>query len=141
MSRVPPGGAVRVRRSRCSKERSEEIESLLADLGSQLKRGGGVRERPSRLPVGRPEVDHLLGGGFPLGALSEISGTSGRTSLALALLANTTRRGELAGWVDTADAFDPPSAERLGVDLNRVLWVRARTELDRSRGALLGPNS
>jgi hypothetical protein len=67
-----------------------------------------------------------------LGALSEISGTSGRTSLALALLANTTRRGELAGWVDTADAFDPPSAERLGVDLDRVLWVRARTELEGS---------
>ena len=114
--------------------RSREIESLLTDLGSQLKRGGGVRERPSRLPIGRPEVDRLLGGGFPLGALSEISGasSSGRTSLALALLANATSRGELAGWVDTADAFDPPSAERLGVNLDRVLWVRAGTAPERS---------
>ena len=127
MSRESPSGAVRVRHS-------QEIESLLSDLGSQLKRGGGVRERPSRLPIGRPEVDRLLGGGFPLGALSEISGasSSGRTSLSLALLAHTTGRGELAGWVDTADAFDPPSAERLGVDLDRVLWVRVRTEPERS---------
>lgn len=110
--------------------RSQKIESLLTDLGSRLKRGGGVRERPSRLPIGHPEVDCLLGGGFPLGALSEISGasSSGRTWLSLALLANTTRRGELAACVDTADAFDPPSAERLGVDLDRVLWVRARAE-------------
>ena len=132
MSRVPPGGSVRV----C---RAQEIESLLNHLGSQLIRGGGVSERPSRLPIGRPEVDRILGGGFPLGALSEVSGasSSGRTSLSLALLANTTRRGELAGCVDTADAFDPPSAERLGVDLNRVLWVRARTEAERGSQAAL----
>jgi hypothetical protein len=50
--------------------------------------------------------------------------SSGRTSLALILLAATTARGELAGWVDGVDAFDPISAERLGVDLDRVLWVR-----------------
>ncbi len=42
----------------------------------------------------------------------------------LSLLANVTARGELAGWVDGADAFDPASAERRGVDLDRVLWVR-----------------
>jgi len=127
VSRESPSGAVRVRHS-------QEIESLLSDLGSRLQRGTGIREQPGRLPIGRPDVDRLLGGGFPLGGLSEISGasSSGRTSLSLALLANTTGRGELAGWVDTADAFDPPSAERLGVDLDRVLWVRAGTGPGRS---------
>lgn len=120
---------MRVRRPLRPDERREEIESLLRDLGSQLRRGAGACEAPGRLPVGRDDVDRLLGGGLPLGALSEISGasSSGRTSLCLALLAATTSRGELAGWIDCADAFDPQSAEGLGVDLDRVLWVRARS--------------
>jgi len=109
------------------------LEALLADLGSQLHRGESLasrdREQPPRCSSGVPEIDHLLGGGFPRGRLSEISGppSSGRTSLALALLAATTRSGELAAVVDQTDAFDPPSAERAGVDLKRVLWVRALT--------------
>jgi hypothetical protein len=58
--------------------------------------------------------------------VSEVAGplSSGRTSLALALLACATARGEAAAVVDAADAFDPPSAEAAGVDLDRVLWVR-----------------
>jgi hypothetical protein len=51
--------------------------------------------------------------------------SSGRTSLALALLAASGRAGEVAAVVDAGDAFDPPSAEAAGVDLDRVLWVRA----------------
>jgi hypothetical protein len=79
------------------------------------------------LPTGIPTIDHLLGGGFPGGRLSEIAGpySSGRTSLALALLARTTRAGGITAVVDAADALDPASAEAAGVDLERVLWVRA----------------
>jgi RecA/RadA recombinase len=69
----------------------------------------------------------VLGGGFPRRRLSEIAGpaSSGRTSVALALLARATRAGELAAVVDAADAFDPASAEAAGARLERVLWVRA----------------
>lgn len=69
----------------------------------------------------------MLGGGFPAGCLSEVSGpvSSGRTSLAFGLLAKLTRSGAHVAWVDLADAFDPPSAEAAGVVLDRVLWVRA----------------
>jgi len=72
-------------------------------------------------------VDELVGGGFPKGRISEICGpaSSGRTSLALGLLATITQGGELAAVVDGADAFDPLSAESMGVDLDRVLWARA----------------
>ena len=68
-----------------------------------------------------------MGGGFPSGCLSEITGppSSGRTSLALTLLAETTRGGGLAAVVDRADSFDPISAASSGVDLDRVLWARA----------------
>ena len=86
-------------------------------------------ELPSaRLPTGLRDIDRLLGSGFPCGRLSEIAGpaSSGRTSLALALLAQTTGAGQVAAVVDCADAFDPVSAHGAGALLDRVLWVRAR---------------
>jgi RecA/RadA recombinase len=102
------------------------VEGLLRDLGSQLRRGGAPAESTARLATGLSEIDRLLGGGFPRGRLSEIAGaaSSGRTSLALALLARATAAGEVTALVDCADAFDPGSAQRAGVWLDRVLWVR-----------------
>jgi hypothetical protein len=110
--------------------RERRLRSLLDDFGSQLRRGEGPKEdsSPTRLrPSGLPRIDRLLGGGFPIGCLSEITGpaSSGRTSLLLSALARTTRVGGLAALVDRADAFDPASAEAAGVVLDRVLWVRA----------------
>jgi len=102
------------------------VEGLLRDLGSQLRRGGAPAEPTTRLATGISEIDRLLGGGFPRSRLSEIAGaaSSGRTSLALALLARSTGLGEVTALVDCADAFDPSSADRAGVLLERVLWVR-----------------
>ncbi len=112
----------------------DAVESLLRDLGPQLRRGEAVRETCDRfsplpfsqLPTGIEALDDLLGGGLPRGRLSEISGpsSSGGTSLALALLANATGRGEVVGVVDAADAFDPASALAVGVELEGVLWAR-----------------
>ena len=106
----------------------EAVAKLLRDLGPQLHRGGLPAAPPHpHLATGIPAIDRLLGGGFPGGRLSEIAGplSSGRTSLALALLARTTRAGAIAAVVDAADAFDPASAEVAGANLERVLWVRA----------------
>jgi hypothetical protein len=132
---MPPGSPPDPRRRRA-------LDALLVDLGPQLRRGPKLThpEAPentsyeplhgaesARIPSGYSEVDTLVGGGFPRGQLSEISGpaSSGRTSLALGLLATVTQAGELAAVVDGADAFDPLSAESVGVDLDRVLWARA----------------
>lgn len=102
------------------------VEGLLRDLGPRLRRGAARAEPTARLATGICEIDRLLGGGFPRGRLSEIAGatSSGRTSLALALLARSTAAGEIAAVVDCADAFDPGSADAAGVSLERVLWVR-----------------
>ncbi len=102
------------------------VEGLLRDLGPQLRRGGAPAESTAHLATGISEIDQLLGGGFPRGRLSEIAGaaSSGRTSLALALLARSTAAGEVTAVVDCADAFDPGSAHNAGVLLDRVLWVR-----------------
>ena len=73
------------------------VEGLLRDLGPQLHRGLARAESPTRLATGISEIDRLLEGGFPRGRLSEISGaaSSGRTSLALALLARSTSAREV----------------------------------------------
>src|ERR1700727_3838526 len=77
-------------------------------------------------PTGIPEIDLLLHGGFPIGALSEIVGPecSGRTSLALALVANLTQAGKVCAWVDVSDTLHPESAAAIGGDLTRLLWIR-----------------
>lgn len=77
-------------------------------------------------PTGIGEVDELLHGGLPVGALSEIVGPecSGRTSLALAFVASLTQAGKVCAWVDVSDTLQPESAAAIGVDLSRLLWVR-----------------
>lgn len=138
------------------------LKALLADLGSQIRRGRGLAREvaePLRFcPTGIPRLDTQLGGGFPRGRLSELCGapSSGRTSLAMTLLVDTLARGALAAWIDSADAFDPASAAAAlatrcsGLDaerdtsgagrdgdgsdaLRRLLWVRARTEKEAIR--------
>src|SRR5215472_940357 len=63
---------------------------------------------------------------FPAGQLSEIvgPGSSGASSLLLAMLARATSSGGQAALVDGADAFDPASARAAGVDLEKLLWVK-----------------
>jgi len=73
----------------------------------------------------REGLDSLLDA-FPEGGLSEIVGprSSGGGSLLLALLARAASRGALVALVDGADSFDPETAERAGLDLRALLWVR-----------------
>jgi hypothetical protein len=85
-------------------------------------------------------LDACLRGGVPRGQLSEIAGpsSSGRTTLALQTLAASTRRGEIAAFVDTFDRLDVASAAAAGIDLDRLLWIRGS---DRTWGpASAGPD-
>lgn len=79
--------------------------------------------------TGIPEVDKLLEGGLPVGAISEITGpvSSGRTSLVLAFLAGRTQDDRVCAWVDAHDAFDSESAAANGVALRQLLWVRCKS--------------
>ncbi len=96
-----------------------------------------LEDRPAVETVssGIAAVDALTGG-IPRGALTEIVGaaSSGRTSLMMAALAETTRRQEVCALVDASDAFHPESAEQAGVDLRRLLWVRCSRQQDSRRG-------
>ena len=85
--------------------------------------------------TGIVEADRLLEGGFPVGAISEVTGpeSSGRTSIALAFVAQRTAEDRVCAWVDTNDAFDPESAAANGVNLRQLLWVRCIDPLTRER--------
>jgi hypothetical protein len=87
-----------------------------------------------RVACGIPAVDSLLGGGLPVGAISEVIGpeSSGRTSLALSFLAQRTSDGQVCAWIDVNDVLDPESAAANGVSLRQLLWVRCK-DVDRGQ--------
>ena len=93
-------------------------------LGSALPSVSTKKYPPAT--TGFAELDDLLGGGIPRGQITELVGkaSSGCTSVVLSLLAEATARQEIAAYIDASDCFDPPSAERAGVALDRLLWVR-----------------
>jgi hypothetical protein len=72
------------------------------------------------LPSGWPDLDRVLGGGWPPGELTELVG-HGRASLALAAVRQAQSAGQPAAWVDGPGGFCPATA---GVDLARLTLVR-----------------
>ena len=107
-------------------ELRRQVESALAErIPAALSLRPPVA--PELLACGVAEVDAALGGGLPLGAITELTGAEscGRTTLLLATLAGVTRCDAASAYVDVTDTLDPVSAAALGVDLRRLLWVRA----------------
>lgn len=72
---------------------------------------------------GSLELDHALGGGFPLGRIVEIYGpeSSGKTTLAIHAIAEAQKEGLVCAFVDAEHAFDKTYAEALGVDTDELL--------------------
>lgn len=103
-----------------------QLESLL----HQKKLGGTLPEawkhRREIASSGVPALDAHLGGGWPLGSVSEIVGrrSSGRTAVLVASLTEATRRGQVVALIDVLDRFDPSTAHDAGLALDRLLWVR-----------------
>jgi recombination protein RecA len=119
-----------------------QLEALLRDrkLDTTLTTAAPWRtdDAARRAPTEWPVLDRFLGGGLRRGHLSEIIGvrSSGRTALLCRIAAATTARGELVAVVDTHDRFDPASAAAAGVDVSRLLWVRAAGDADRALQAM-----
>ena len=101
-----------------------QIEKLYGK-GSIMRLGGtGVLEPISAIPTGALELDHALGiGGVPRGRVIEIFGpeSSGKTTLALHIIAEAQRLGGTAAFVDAEHALDPRYAEALGVSIDDLL--------------------
>ncbi len=112
-------------------DRQKALELAISQIERTFGKGAIMRmgEDASKLqvdviPTGAIALDLALGvGGIPRGRITEIFGpeSSGKTTLALHVIAQAQRMGGIAAYIDAEHAFDPVYAERLGVDLENLL--------------------
>src|SRR6056297_4052559 len=89
-----------------------------------MKLGDTVGQLIPAIPTGALSLDIALGvGGLPRGRVVEIYGpeSSGKTTVALHVIAEAQRAGGIAAFIDAEHALDPTYAEALGVDINELL--------------------
>jgi recombination protein RecA len=113
------------------KERSRTLGLTLSQIEKQFGKGSIVRlgSKDAIVPVsaistGSISLDHALGvGGFPRGRISEIFGpeSSGKTTVALQVVAEAQKAGGMAAFIDVEHALDPIYARQLGVDVDNLL--------------------
>jgi recombination protein RecA len=92
--------------------------------GSVMKLDGDAKSNVDGIPTGSLSLDIALGGnGVPRGRILEVFGpeSSGKTTLALHIIANAQRLGGVAAFIDAEHALDPSWAKRLGVHLDDLL--------------------
>ena len=108
-----------------------EIESAIS---SRFSSAFKVHEKPpaEATSTGIPQIDSFTEGGLPRGAITEIFGaaSSGRTTFLLSSLAHATTHEEVCAVVDTNDVFDPTTAAKADVNLDRLLWIRCNNNLE-----------
>src|SRR5215211_6020361 len=102
------------------------IQQIAKDYGEgAIMRLGGERIVDiDVIPTGNILIDRALGvGGFPRGRVVEVFGpeSSGKTTLALTVIAQAQKAGGLAAFIDVEHALDPGYAKRLGVNLDDLL--------------------
>ena len=106
------------------KQTTDQIQSKFGD-GAIMKFGESERVLAvDAIPTGALALDGALGiGGVPRGRIVEIYGpeSSGKTTLALQILAEAQALGGIVAFIDAEHALDPVYAARLGVDIDEVL--------------------
>jgi recombination protein RecA len=111
-------------------ERQREILSMLVQMDKQFGKGSvqmlGDQGAQSIdvISTGSIAIDHALGaGGFPRGRVVEVFGpeSSGKTTLALHVIAEAQRAGGAAAFVDAEHALDPTYARQIGVDIDNLI--------------------
>ena len=113
------------------KERARALEQTLGQIEKQFGKGSILRlgAKDAIVPVsvistGSIALDAALGtGGFPRGRICEVYGpeSSGKTTLALQVIAESQKRGGMAAFIDVEHALDPIYARKLGVDVDNLL--------------------
>ena len=100
-----------------------QIEKQFGE-GAIMPLGSGRAVQIEGIPTGSLSLDLALGGqGIPKGRIVEIFGpeSSGKTTLALHVVAQAQRAGGIAAFIDAEHALDPSWAKKLGVDLETLL--------------------
>ena len=113
------------------RERTRAIEAAVGQIEKQFGKGSimrlgqkdGIPAIPS-ISTGAISIDYALGvGGVPRGRVVEIYGpeSSGKTTLALQVIAQAQKTGGMAAFVDAEHALDAAYAQKLGLDLDNLL--------------------
>ena len=100
-----------------------QIEKQFGE-GAIMPLGAGSAIRIDGIPTGSLSLDIALGGqGLPKGRIVELYGpeSSGKTTLALHVVASAQKSGGIAAFIDAEHALDPTWAKKLGVDLETLL--------------------
>jgi len=113
------------------KERTRNLGTALSQIEKQFGKGSILRlgSKEAIVPVstissGSISLDYALGvGGFPRGRINEIFGpeSSGKTTVALQVVATAQKAGGVAAFIDVEHALDPKYAGQLGVDVDNLL--------------------
>jgi recombination protein RecA len=113
------------------KERARALEVALSQIEKQFGKGSILRlgSKDAIVPVsvistGSISLDAALGvGGLPRGRVIEVFGpeSSGKTTIALQVIAEAQKKGGIAAFIDVEHALDPAYAKKLGVDIDNLL--------------------
>jgi recombination protein RecA len=113
-----------------SDDRDKNLEMAMSQIERQFGKGAIMRmgdeeiRRIAAIPTGALSLDLALGiGGVPRGRIIEIYGpeASGKTTLALHVVAEAQRNGGMAAFIDAEHALDPQYARAIGVDVDELL--------------------
>ena len=113
-----------------AEEKQKALSSALAQLektygkGSVMRLGEAFSYNVDHIPTGSMTLDMALGiGGVPRGRVVEIYGpeSSGKTTVALQIVAEAQKNGGYAAFIDVEHALDPVYAKALGVDIDNLL--------------------
>jgi recombination protein RecA len=113
-----------------NKDKVSSVDNAISQIQRQFGKGSIMRlgsqetENIPVIPTGALSLDIALGvGGIPKGRVTEIYGpeSSGKTTLALHVVAEAQRAGGSAAFIDAEHALDTKYAERLGVDIDNLL--------------------
>ena len=120
-------------------DRAKALETTLASLekqfgkGTVMKLGEQAHMKVDVVPTGCLELDLALGvGGIPKGRIIEIYGpeSSGKTTVALHIVAESQKRGGIAAFIDAEHALDPDYAKKLGVNIDELYVSQPSTGED-----------
>jgi recombination protein RecA len=112
-------------------DKSKAIDAAVSQIerqfgkGSIMRMGDEERQSIACIPTGALALDLALGvGGLPRGRVVEIFGpeSSGKTTLALHVIAEAQKAGGLAAFIDAEHALDPTYAQAIGVDLEELYF-------------------
>ena len=111
-------------------KRKAALDTALAQVEKSFGKGSAMRlgDQPEQnvevIPTGSLALDMALGiGGLPKGRIVEIYGpeSSGKTTLALHVVANAQKKGGVSAYIDAEHALDPAYARKLGVDTDSLI--------------------